>query len=462
MATDIKDTTHPVDAAAVMRLLPARPRLLALGEPTHGEDALLDLRNELFRQLVEEEGYRTIAIESDCMMGLVVDEYVTAGTGTLDEVMERGISHGWGTFAANRELVRWMRAFNEGRPASDRLRFAGFDGPLEITAAASPRQAITALHGYLSAHVDADLLPCTAETLDRLLGADDRWTDPAAMWDPSRSVGQSAGADRLRLLADDLVALLDEQTPHLITATPRDAWDRARLYGRTATGLLRYHRWMADTSPARMARLVGVRDRMMADNLLAVAARGPVLVHAHNSHLQREKSTMRMGGTPLEWWSAGALVSARLGEEYAFVATALGTIRHRGVDTPPQDTLEGLLYALPEDHCVIDARRLATALADTRPAPRVSPWFGYAPLDPAHLADSDGIVFVKDVPQRGQHVGLGAQRQSSRCGMGMSQTPRVVGGTDLRCAPSGPAGGALRPLRDPADAPDEADDAGAH
>ncbi|MET8414593.1 erythromycin esterase family protein [Streptomyces sp. NPDC005134] len=404
MATDIEDTAHAVEAAAVMRLLPARPRLLALGEPTHGEDALLDLRNELFRQLVEQEGYRTIAIESDCMMGLVVDDYVTSGTGTLDEVMEQGISHGWGTSAANRELVRWMRAYNvradnDGRPASERLRFAGFDGPLEITHAASPRQSLTALHGYLSSRVDADLLPCTADTLDRLLGADDRWTDPAAMMDPSQSMGQSAEAGQLRLLADDLVALLDAQTPHLITVTSRDDWDRARLYGRTALGLLRYHYWMAATSPARMTRLVGVRDQMMAHNLLAVAARGPALIHAHNSHLQREKSTMRMGGMPLEWWSAGALVSAQLGEGYAFVATALGTIRHQGVDTPPPDTLEGLLYALPEHRCVIDAPRLATALGDTRPAPRVSPWFGYSPLDPAHLADSDGIVFVKDVPQ---------------------------------------------------------------
>ncbi|MFE7791776.1 erythromycin esterase family protein [Streptomyces sp. NPDC057460] len=404
MATDIEDTAHAVEAASVMRLLPARPRLLALGEPTHGEDALLDLRNELFRQLVEQEGYRTIAIESDCMMGLVVDDYVTSGTGTLDEVMEQGISHGWGTSAANRELVRWMRAYNvraddDGRPASERLRFAGFDGPLEITHAASPRQALTALHGYLADRVDADLLPCTADMLDRLLGADDRWTDPAAMMDPSRSTGQSAEAGQLRLLADDLVALLDAQTPHLITATSRDDWDRARLYGRTALGLLRYHYWMAATSPARMTRLVGVRDQMMAHNLLAVAARGPALIHAHNSHLQREKSTMRMGGMPLEWWSAGALVSTQLGEGYAFVATALGTIRHQGVDTPPPDTVEGLLYALPEDRCVIDAPRLAAALCDTRPAPRVSPWFGYSPLDPAHLADSDGIVFVRDVPQ---------------------------------------------------------------
>ncbi|ORT57358.1 erythromycin esterase family protein [Streptomyces sp. CB03238] len=403
MATDIKDAVHAVEAAAVMRLLPARPRLLALGEPTHGEETLLDLRNELFRRLVEQEGYRTIAIESDCMRGLVVDDHVSSGTGTLGEVMERGFSHGWGASAANRELVRWIRAYNDGRPASERLRFAGFDGPLEITHAASPRQALTALHGYLAARVDADLLPCTGETLDRLLGTDDRWTVPAAMTDPARSVGQSAEARELRLLADDLVALLDAQTPHLITATSRDDWDRARLYGRTATGLLRYHYWMADTSPARMTRLVSVRDQMMAHNLLAVAARGPALVHAHNSHLQRGKSTMRMGGMPVEWWSAGALVSAQLGEGYAFVATALGTIRHQGVDTPPPDTVEGLLYALPEDRCVIDAARLATALGDTRPASRVSPWFGYAPLDPAHLADSDGIVFVKDVRQSRHH-----------------------------------------------------------
>ncbi|WP_367325644.1 erythromycin esterase family protein [Streptomyces sp. HUAS ZL42] len=399
MAPDIRNAAHAVEAAAVMRLLPARPRLLALGEPTHGEDTLLHLRNKLFRQLVEQEDYRTIAIESDCMMGLVVDDYVTAGTGTLDEVMERGFSHGFGASEANRELVRWMRAHNDGRPSTERLRFAGFDGPLEITGAASPRQALTALHGYLSARVDADLLPCTAETLDRLLGADDRWTDPAAMMDPAQSVGQSAEAGRLRLFADDLVSLLDVQTPHLIRETSRDDWNRARLYGRTATGLLRYHFWMADTSPSRMTRLVALRGRMMADNLLALAERGPALVFAHNGHLQRDKSTMRMGGLRLEWWSAGALVSAHLGERYAFLATALGTIPHHGVDTPPPDTVEGLLYALPEDHWVIDTPRLATILGDTRPAPRVSPDYGYSPLDPAQLTGNDGIVFVKDVPR---------------------------------------------------------------
>ncbi|GGU93170.1 erythromycin esterase [Actinomadura cremea] len=388
---------HAVDAATVMRLLPGRPRLLALGEPAHNADGLLEVRNDLFRQLVEREGYRTIAIESDCMTGLLVDDHVTSGTGALDDVMERGFSHRWfNGSAANRELVRWMRAYNDGRPASEQVRFAGFDGPLEITEAASPRQALLALHGYLAALVDADLFPCTGETLDRLLGADDRWTDPAAMRDPSRSVGRTPDAERLRLLADELVALLDARTPHLIAASSREDWDRARLYGRTATGLLRYHYWMADTSPSRMARLLDLRASMMAANLLAVAARGPALASADNAHFQRDESSMRMGDSSPGWWSAGALVAAHLGEEYAFLAMALGTLRPEGVDAPPPDTIEGLLYALPEDRYVVDVRRLATVLGEMTPAPRVSPWFGYAPLDPAHVARTDGIVFVRD------------------------------------------------------------------
>ena len=396
MDIDIKDTAHAAEAAAVKALLPVRPRILALGEPAHGEDTLREVRNDLFRGLVEQEGYRTIAIESDCLTGLLVDAYVTSGAGTLDEAMERGFSHGFGDSEANRALVRWMRAHNEDRPASEQVRFAGFDGPLEITGAASPRQALAALHDFLAEHVDADLLPCTAQTLDQLLGADQLWTHPDAMMDPAKSVGQSAASGQLRLIADDLAALLEEQAPHLITAASREDWERARLYGRTAVGLLRYHRCMADTSPWRMNRLLSVRDRMMADNLLSLAGRGPVLAFAHNAHFQREKSSMDMWQGPGEWWSAGALVSARIGGDYAFLPTALGTIRHRGVDTPPPDTLEGLLYALPEARCIVDARRLAGALGDMLPERRVSPWFGYAPFDPPHLAARDGIVFVKD------------------------------------------------------------------
>ncbi|GAA0943311.1 erythromycin esterase family protein [Pseudonocardia zijingensis] len=385
--------TTDIDAATVMAKFPARPRLLALGEPTHGEDDLLDVRNALFRELVEQHGYRTVALESDCMAGLLVDDHVTSGAGSLDEVMERGFSHGFGASAANRELVRWMREHNEGRPAAEQVRFAGADGPLEITGAASPRQALTALHDYLAKGLGEDLLPCTAETLDRLLGADDRWTEPAAMMDPARSIGRSAEARELRLVADDLVAVLATQAPRLLATGSRDDWERARLYGRTATGLLRYHHGMADPSPHRVSRLCGLRDRMMADNLLAAAERGPVLAFAHNAHLQRDESSMAMGDLRVSWWSAGALVDAHLGEEYGFLAMALGTIHHHGVGEPPATTIEGRLSALPTLRCLVDP----ADLDPTGLVARMSPWFGYAPLDPAHLPRYDGIVFVRDV-----------------------------------------------------------------
>ncbi|MFI8368056.1 erythromycin esterase family protein [Streptomyces sp. NPDC085466] len=399
MPLSLKDAARTVDEASLLELLGTRPRVLALGEPTHGEDALLDVRNDLFRRLVEEEGYRTVALESDCLAGLIVDDHVTTGAGDLDDVMARGFSHGFGGSPANRALVRWMRAFNEDRPAADRVRFAGFDGPLEISGADSPRRALTALHAHLAARCDSPLLPCTAAALDGFLGDDARWTEPAAMRDPSRSVGRTPDAERLRRITDDLTALLDAQAPDLRDPAEHDAWERARLHARTAAGLLRYHSWTADTSPARLSGMLTLRAAMMAANLLALAERGPVLAHGHNAHLQRARGALLMGGQRAEWWPAGAIAGSRLGEEYAFVATALGTIRHRGVQDPPPDTVEGLLYGLPEDRYVIDTRLLAEALGAVPPAPRSSPWYGYAPLDPTRLGDLDGLVFVRDAPE---------------------------------------------------------------
>ena len=205
-----------------------------------------------------------------------------------------------------------------------------------------------------------------------------------------RAVGRTPGARRRRLPADALPALPDTQPRELIAAAGREEGDRARLYGRTATGLLRYHHWLADTSPGRIGWLLGVRASMMAANLLACTE---ALVHAGNGHLQRDRSSMQMGGGPVPWWSAGAIVAAELGEAYAFLAGAVGTIRHHGVQDPPPDTIEGMLYALPGDPSLVDPRGLAVP-----PARRESPWYGYAPLDPAQLSSVDAIVFVKDIP----------------------------------------------------------------
>ncbi len=374
-------------------LLSPATRLLGLGEPTHGVDAFLELRNELFRHLVEHEGYRSIALESDCLAALMADAYVTEGAGTLDDVMAHGFSHGFGASAANRELLRWMRGYNEHHDPRDRLHFYGFDGPLEITGAGSPRPALTAVYDYLAAYVEP---AWSRETIDALLGTDESWTDPAAMMDPARSIGRTAEAGELRLIADDLGALLTMHAPHLTAATSADDWWRAGLSARTAAGLLRYHAGLADPAPTRFRALVSMRDGIMADNLDAILRRedrrGRTLAFAHNSHLQRHRSSMRLGDLAVEWWSAGAIMSTLLGDRYAFAAATFGT---RGTDVPDPGTLEGLLSTGSKDRAVVDPGSLAASV--DRLTPRIPVDHTYMALDPATVDRIDAIVFLKEI-----------------------------------------------------------------
>jgi hypothetical protein len=167
---------------------------------------------------------------------------------------------------------------------------------------------------------------------------------------------------------------------------------------------------MADPSMARVARGLSLRDTMMAGNLHAIvrnqAQRGPTLVYAHNRHLQRDKSTWQTVGWPegdlmLEWWSAGAIIDAQLGDHYAFIASALGAAPHQGLNAPHSDTLEGFLFTLPENRYVIDSAGLTAALAaagaELTPRTDTSTNYGYFPLNPDQLAEIDGLIFVKDI-----------------------------------------------------------------
>jgi erythromycin esterase-like protein len=371
----------------------------------HGVEAFPRLRNQAFEHLVEHDGYRSIAIETDCLAALTIDAFVADGKEQLDEVMRTGFSHGFGKSQANRDLLEWMRQYNRSRDAGDRLRFYGFDAPMEMTGACSPRAALTALHAYLATNLDATLLPATGDTIDTLAGADERWSNPAAILDPSQSVGASDEANKLRLLADDLVAVLIAESPRLIASTSREEWWRASLYARTAAGLLRYHAAMADASDPRVARLLGLRDVMMADNLYAILARdgqrGPTLMFGHNLHLKKGRSMWHLGDLSLEWWSVGAIIAAQLGDQYAVLTSALGAAPHQGLNAPAPETLEGTLFALPESGYVFRSESLAAALSGTASnlvlRTDTAPNNGYFPLDARQLHEADGVIFVKDV-----------------------------------------------------------------
>lgn len=374
---------------AVDELLATRttgPALLALGELTHGIKAFPLLRNELLGQLVE-RGYRSIVLETDALAALLVDDYVNGGEVDIDKVLATGFSHGFGAVPGNRELVEWLRDYNDGRAPADRVRFYGFDAPVEYSGAPSPRGALSAAGEFLP----AAMRPHSFDDIDLLLGQDTDWSNPAAMSDPAASIGNSDNARALRIIADDLGSVLRRAAPVLRSADPT-GYDLALAHARTAVGLLRYHAAMASSAPDRIGTLLGLRAEMMAENLLAVVAqeqrRGPGLLFAHNAHLLRVQSDMPVNGDLVSWGSAGSLVGLALGERYVVVATDANP------DSDP-GTLQGALAEVTTRRALFSTPALRAALGTSVTAGEpILP--GHLPLKPSELNGADAVIFVAD------------------------------------------------------------------
>ncbi|CAM5443570.1 hypothetical protein GCM10010329_51200 [Streptomyces spiroverticillatus] len=398
------DPSQLADAAdQLLAGLPQAPLLLGLGEPTHGAEQFLELRNELFLHLVRHHGYRAITLESDCLAATRVDDYVTTGTGDLDQVLATGFTHRFGAFAANRDLVVRLREHNTDLPPEEQVRFHGFDGPLDIGDTPSPRTSLLAAHTHLADRLPAHRVPHTPDTLRELLGDDAPWEEGQALKDPALSVGGTPRARELRAAADDVLAVYETELPTLRPQDPT-AFDRAHTHARTARGLLRYHAAMASTAPDRIAVMLGIRDAMMAENLLALAAarRTPSLVFGHNSHLQRTRCGMDFLGEQ-RWWGAGALVAASaIGDRYAFVAAdstpeAAAACAPSWADPadaarPEGETLQHALAAAAPARAFFPAHALASH--DAVPGRRAPGSWWYAPLDPADLPAMDAVAFV--------------------------------------------------------------------
>lgn len=305
--------------------------VLALGEPTHFEPAFARLRNELFARLAE-HGFRSIALETDRVAAL-----------------DGRFSHGLGEVAANRQLLAWLREYNE--TAAEPLAFHGFDPPTEMFSAPSPRAYLEHVRDYLGLDID----------IAALTGDDERWSRQEAILDPARSPGATPEARELRVLADDLLTALLARAPRFDAA-----WSRAKVHAIAGRGLLRYHAASAQPGDrdTRISRLAGMRAVLMAENLLDIhrSEPGRTLVFGHNGHLRRAGS------------GAGAIVGALLGDRYAFVAGSLGHSEALGLGEPAADTYEGVLQRGTETW------KLA-GVPNGRKRPDTKPERGYFGLD---------------------------------------------------------------------------------
>ncbi|MHB0878430.1 MAG: erythromycin esterase family protein [Anaerolineae bacterium] len=376
--------------------------LLGFGEALHGGEDILILRNRLFQRLVEMHGYSAIAIESSFPRGHVVNEYVAGrGPASYEAVQAAGFSHGFGRLEANRELVEWMRQYNADPSRRVSLRFYGFDSPSEMTGTDSPSQVLHFVLDYL-ASIDSAGGQEHRQRVDALLGQDSDWSNPAAMMDPTQSIGLTSAATALRIETEELISELNVRRPELVAKTDRDSYLEAVQHASVARQLLNYHAGLARPSSDRTARLLGIRDEQMASNLEYIVARergrGRVMAFAANSHLQRSKARWQLGPSLLTWWPAGAHISDILGPGYAVIGSGVGSSDANGIGLPEAGTLEALLTAapgparfVPTHRCRgLPAAQVATLTTRTGSMKNMT----YFPLTPQSLSNFDWMAVL--------------------------------------------------------------------
>ena len=348
--------------------------LLGFGEALHGGEDILMLRNRLFQHLVETHGYSAIAIESSFPRARLVNEYIAGrGPASYEAVQEEGFSHGFGRLDANQELVEWMRAFNADATHRVKLSFYGFDSPTEMIGSDSPALVLHFVLDYL-ASIDSEDIQENRDRIDQLLGQDSDWENPEASFDPTKSIGLSPAATKLRIETEDLITKLCLRRPELVAKSDMSRYLEAAEYAMVARQLLNYHAALARTSGKpgeRIVELLGIRDLIMADNLAYMVARergrGKVLAFAHNSHLQRGKAEWKLGTVVYAWWPAGSHLNEIFGPRYAVVGSALGVSDANGIIQPEAGTLEARLTAVSGP-----ARFIPTHKGQGLPAPAIA------------------------------------------------------------------------------------------
>lgn len=397
------DSPDTFDAAVdlVMSSVGESVDLLGFGEALHGSEEILILRNRLFQRLVEAHGYSAVVIEVTSPQARAMNDYVLGRREAADPAVQGWFGAGFGLLDANRELLEWIRDYNSDPAHAVKLHFYGFDLPLGQGGLASPGRVLDIALDYLTA-VDGGSALAHRERIGSLVGDPAEWERAAAMFDPSQSIGLSPSAAELRIATLDLITELQVRRPELVAKSDVLGYTEAVHHAELARKLLDAHAALA--TPGAYARMLGVRDLIMAENLQYFVelerGRGRVLVFAATGHLKRGKAQWSLppGLEVKEWWPAGSQLAHMLGSRYAVIGQALGVSGENGIARPEPGTLEARLGDIGRalfipTHLGRGISAAEIAALPTRSGSALNPT--YWVLSPNTLTDVDWLIFLE-------------------------------------------------------------------
>ncbi|MEZ3114654.1 erythromycin esterase family protein [Halobaculum sp. MBLA0147] len=325
-------------------------QIVGLGEATHGTREFFQFKDRLIRHLVADRGVRLVCLEANAPETLALNRYVVHGEGDPAAGLAGVYFWTWQVEAV-RDLLEWLRSFNEGRPVADRVRFHGLD--VQYTAGAVDR-----LERLLET-----VAPETCEELADDLATlhDDGERVDEADHSDAREAALARVRDRLGGAADTDSCLSDPDGDWAAATSDPDAMAATDLHLclETLGGAVEYKRRVADWRAAResvdstddaddgradesdddraaesnhesaeaaaMAALLGTRDEVMADlvdTMLDRTGAERAVIWGHDAHVNRDRSGLR--DRDLSGTSLGSELADRYGQDYRAVGFAWG------------------------------------------------------------------------------------------------------------------------------------------
>ena len=254
-------------------------KIIGLGEATHGNKEFQELKLDVLKTLVRDNGVSALCFEMDYGEGVLINEYVQGNSGMTSEELFSHISFGLYHTEEIKDLIEWMREYNADS-RDGYLEFYGFD-------IQNPEVDIYVIHEFAKAQDMA--IP--SEAIDAFLGNEFSFRD-----------------DRMNEVFETLSSFREE----LMNAEDHDSPEVYRILKCIDNVFLAKE---LAAIPAEDSTGYGTyRDKVMADNCLEISDHMgyPIMLAGHNGHMGYAGSYVK---------TMGAYLKESIGDDYFVIGT---------------------------------------------------------------------------------------------------------------------------------------------
>ena len=286
MYKPVWDASKPIDGLSEYtmnvtdELVDRDAKIIGLGEATHGNKEFQELKLEVLKTLVRDNGVSAFCLEMDYGEGLLINDYIRGRSDMTCEELFSHISFELYHTEAIRELIEWMKSYNTDS-RDGYLEFYGFD-------IQNPETDVYAIREFSK----QNNIPVESTAMDAFLANEFTFGEDGT---------------------DELLEELENCREALSSVNYQELYNIGRIL--KCIDNVSLAKGLADAYAGNDSVAYGMyRDKAMADNIAEISENVgyPIMISGHNGHVGYAGSYVK---------TMGSYLRDSFGEEYFVIGT---------------------------------------------------------------------------------------------------------------------------------------------